>query len=90
MRWCVVVFAGTLASLVVGPSSAGAQSPYSYRWCAYYSPAESGLTSCYFTTYEQCMASVSGVGGYCGLNPMYRGPDQAPAPGHPRRHHRHH
>jgi len=90
MRFLCAALAGAAALLVIGAGGASAQSPYSYRWCAYYAPADSGLTSCYFATYELCQASISGVGGYCGLNPMYRGPDQPPAPVHRRAHRRHH
>lgn len=32
-----------------------------YPWCAYYSK---GCTSCAFSTFEQCMADVSGIGGF--------------------------
>jgi hypothetical protein len=38
-------------------------------WCAYYS--SSCCTNCGFHSYEQCMANVSGVGGYCQRNPLY-------------------
>lgn len=33
-----------------------------YSWCAVY---DNGSTSCAFTTFEQCRATVSGVGGFC-------------------------
>ena len=36
-----------------------------------------GVTSCSFNTYGQCMQTVSGIGGYCYRNPSY---------GHVRRH----
>jgi hypothetical protein len=26
---------------------------------------------CYFTSYEQCLASASGVDAYCGINPLF-------------------
>lgn len=91
MRSWFAALAGALILLAVGAGGASAQSPYSYPWCAYYAPAGSGLTSCYFASYEQCMASVSGVGGFCGQNPAYRGPDVPPGAraqsGRQRRHH---
>lgn len=37
-----------------------------YRWCAIY--RSGGSESCYFTTIEQCQASVSGRGGFCRPN----------------------
>jgi hypothetical protein len=50
-----------------------------YPWCAYYSGGRGGGTNCGFTTFDQCMATVSGIGGYCTLNTQY-----VPPPG-PRR-----
>jgi len=32
-------------------------------WCAFYDALYA--TNCGFSTYEQCLATVSGVGGYC-------------------------
>jgi hypothetical protein len=37
-------------------------------WCSYY---YKGGTNCGFHSYEQCMANVSGIGGYCQRNPVY-------------------
>ena len=42
-----------------------------------------GHTSCYFLTFEQCRASISGVGGFCRQNAFYDGrpvrtPEDAP------------
>jgi hypothetical protein len=48
-----------------------------YRWCARYT-LPGGPSNCYFMTLEQCRAAVSGVGGYCGPNPFYTGPDAVP------------
>ncbi|MGE0752479.1 MAG: DUF3551 domain-containing protein [Variibacter sp.] len=36
-----------------------------YPWCAYYDPY---TYNCGFTSYEQCLATVSGVGGTCRPN----------------------
>ena len=41
-----------------------------YPWCAHYAK-DGGGQSCGFTTFDQCMADVSGVGGYCALNTQY-------------------
>ena len=48
-----------------------AQSPYSYSWCSRQGGRESVTTSCYFTSYQQCMTTISGIGGYCYQNPSY-------------------
>ena len=57
-----------------------------YRWCAEYGSGISGggHTSCYFNTFAQCQASVSGVGGFCRQNAFYDGrpvttPEDRPA-----------
>lgn len=44
-----------------------------YPWCAYMGSTLSGDlgTNCGFVSYEQCMATVTGIGGYCAPNPMY-------------------
>jgi hypothetical protein len=74
---------GVFAAVACAERPAEAQ-----KWCAYYGPAF-GATNCGFETFQQCLATVSGVGGSCGENPMY-----LPTPGlnrstrHPR-HHRH-
>jgi hypothetical protein len=40
-------------------------------WCAYYSGHFGGASNCGFSTYEQCLATISGVGGWCQPNTMY-------------------
>ena len=53
--------------------AASAQSPTSYPWCArYFGGAMVGATSCYYNSYEQCMTTLSGIGGYCYESPYYR------------------
>jgi Protein of unknown function (DUF3551) len=47
-----------------------------YKWCANY---RNGGTNCGFITFEQCQATVSGVGGSCGPNQFYTGPDKTSA-----------
>ena len=43
-----------------------------YRWCAVYSTGDSAR-NCGFVTYAQCMATVSGIGGFCEPNQFYNG-----------------
>jgi Protein of unknown function (DUF3551) len=57
----------------VQPSSA----EITYPWCAQYG-GHIGGRNCGFWTYQQCRATVSGIGGYCEANPMYV-PLDAPA-----------
>jgi len=57
----------TAAALAPRPATAA----YNLPWCAQYQDA-SVIFSCAFYTREQCMATVSGVGGFCMLNPRLR------------------
>jgi len=65
--------------LLATTQASHAQSAYDYPWCAQYtSRGGSGALSCYYATYAQCMATVSGIGGYCIRSPYYgQGPGQA-------------
>jgi hypothetical protein len=83
----VLLFA---AAIVVGAGamSTGAQAQ-NYPWCAYYgSVMGGGGTNCGFSTYEQCMADVSGIGGFCNRNTQYVGPAGPHSGVRVRRHHR--
>jgi Protein of unknown function (DUF3551) len=76
-------------ALTVAPRPSEAR--YNYPWCAQYFDAGS-VFSCAFVTYEQCLASVRGVGGLCMQNPAGRfHPRRVEAGrGKPRRHSAHH
>ena len=63
-----------LAAIVVGASATPASAAISYPWCARYSTSGG---ECSFNTYEQCMATLSGIGGSCVDNPGYQGPAAA-------------
>jgi Protein of unknown function (DUF3551) len=52
--------------------SAQAQSAYDYPWCGLYAD-KSGATVCYYATFEQCRATLQGIGGICIRNPYFRG-----------------
>jgi hypothetical protein len=67
---------GVFAATAAFGSRAQAQN---YPWCAQYGNGFGG-TNCGFTTREQCMATVFGIGGDCEQNLQYRPP---PGP-HPR------
>ena len=54
-----------LAALAIG-SCVEAQT---YPWCALYTKDSA---SCSFMTLEQCMADVSGIGGFCQKNDWYK------------------
>jgi hypothetical protein len=46
-----------------------------YKWCAQYGTRGGGGTNCGFVTYEQCLATISGIGGTCQPNQFYTGPE---------------
>jgi hypothetical protein len=76
MKALIVVFAiaGGLAGTVLLAAPAQAQN---YPWCAQYGGSAGSPTNCGFSTYRQCMADISGVGGFCVRNNMYRAPGGA-------------
>jgi Protein of unknown function (DUF3551) len=65
------LFAAAIAGL---PARAVAQN---YPWCLI-SSAYDGGENCGFSTFDQCMASRLGIGGFCQINNQYR-PAAAPA-----------
>jgi hypothetical protein len=81
----LLLVVGTLAVIGATSTHAAAQN---YPWCAYYS-GRGGGTNCGFTTYEQCMATVSGIGGFCSINTQYVPPPGPHAPAVYRQHKRH-
>ena len=69
MRMAFAVVFTVLAGASISPSHADP-----YRWCADYGAGtDGGGTNCYFSTLEQCRATVSGIGGYCRVNGFYDG-----------------
>jgi Protein of unknown function (DUF3551) len=74
------------ATLLCEIQAASAQSPTSYPWCARYFDRRGGATSCYFTSKEQCMTAVSGLGGFCYESPYYEPAAPAKPSVQPRRH----
>jgi hypothetical protein len=69
MKTMLLVLGVLLATTAIAPR-ANAQN---YPWCAIYDGSFGGR-NCGFTTYEQCRATISGIGGFCNLNTMYEPP----------------
>lgn len=65
-----------LAALAVFIPASGHADPY--KWCAQYGASGNGGRNCGFTTYRQCMATVSGIGGFCEPNQFYTGDRHRP------------
>jgi hypothetical protein len=69
---------GILAAAIGVGSPAHAQN---YPWCANYGGSFGDTHNCGFVSYEQCMATLSGMGGFCERNNTYVPP---PGPTPPR------
>ena len=50
-----------------------------YPWCAIYDVGDAAY-NCGFVSREQCMATVSGIGGFCNANTQYVPPAMHPVP----------
>ena len=59
-------------------SAQSARAEIEYPWCAYYGRRGTDATNCGFSTLQQCRATVSGIGGYCGRNPRYHAKARRP------------
>lgn len=73
LRHMPILAIGTLGLVMTGSPAAKAQGG---PWCAYYAAGLGGV-NCRFVAYEQCMADLRGMGGWCELNRFYRAPDAA-------------
>ena len=64
---------------VIGVAAlAGPAEAQNYPWCAIYDTGEAAY-NCGFVTFEQCLATVHGIGGTCMLNNTYN-PAATPRP----------
>jgi hypothetical protein len=74
-----------LAAGIAGAAGTShAQTPYNYSWCGTY-PGRTYARSCYYNSYEQCIATMRTAGGFCTQNPAYVGPATGTAQGRPKR-----
>jgi Protein of unknown function (DUF3551) len=64
-----------IAAALLGETQvSSAQSAYSYPWCSLSSGGDNsggGGMSCYYTSWQQCMMTLSGIGGNCIESPYY-------------------
>lgn len=70
----VLLIAAILTALTLAAPTAG--QAQTYPWCAQYGGWSGGGRNCGFVSYAQCMATVSGVGGFCERNAFYTGPER--------------
>ncbi len=73
-----------MVALTIITTRADAQAYDPYPWCAVYGGSMSGSSNCGFRTWQQCMATVSGIGGSCERNQFYN-PRASRKQGHTRR-----
>jgi hypothetical protein len=72
----ITVILSALSALTLFTPTAGHADPY--KWCAQYGGLSGGGRNCGFVTWDQCMATVSGIGGFCEPNQFYTGPERPP------------
>ena len=72
-----------LAVFAVTAGSGTRAQAQNYPWCADY--AGFGSQNCGFTTIQQCLAALSGNGGFCNANTQYV-PPAGPSTPRPRSH----
>lgn len=71
----IVLAAAVLIAVTASPSAHADP----YKWCALYGGnAIDGSKGCWFTTLEQCQATVTGLAGWCIPNTFSSEPDAAP------------
>ena len=71
--WLLMIGLGAIGLGAATPAASQERSAYSYAWCAMYnnSAGPGGARSCYYDTYQQCMRTLSGIGGLCVESPYY-------------------
>ncbi len=85
MRAVLLILSILIAAAGIG-TRAEAQN---YPWCAHYSGGSmGGAMNCGFTTFQQCLDTVSGIGGFCEKNDWYKPTVPAPVRHRPQRHSR--
>jgi hypothetical protein len=78
-----------LSLLAAAAATGGRAQAQNYPWCAHYSGGSmGGAMNCGFTTFQQCLDTVSGIGGFCERNDWYKPPVAAPVRHRSQRHSR--
>ena len=73
MHRAVLAAALLTATTLLTPTAGQAQT---YPWCAQYGGLGGGGRNCGFVSYEQCLATIHGMGGFCERNSFYTGPER--------------
>ena len=77
--WSAPVVLAALAALAMLALASPATAETEYPWCAQYTGEDGGGRNCGFSTIEQCMDTVRGMGGTCEPNLFYKGAAERPA-----------
>ena len=72
MRYIAAIGIAAIASLLALATPVRAE--IEYPWCAQYGGRDGGR-NCGFVSYEQCMETIRGMGGFCERNLFYPGSD---------------
>ncbi len=67
----LILFVFGITAMLAFSTPAEAQN---YPWCAEYSGSMGGAMNCGFVSFEQCMMTVRGMGGFCVRNTLYQPP----------------
>jgi len=86
MRLLLFILLGLFAAIAYAEKPAVAEQ--NYPWCAYYDIGQGGFRSCRFSTLQQCLDDVRGIGGNCGVSPYPASPTPRPLARISKRHHR--
>ena len=60
-----------VAVVAAGAGLSAVAQAQNYPWCAFYDTGDQAI-NCGFVSREQCMATVSGIGGFCMPNNTYQ------------------
>jgi len=60
-----------LGILVVTAGIVTCAQAQNYPWCGQYGGAGGGATNCGFASFEQCLETLRGKGGFCSQNTQY-------------------
>ena len=66
-----MVLVPVAAMLLIGMFGSGPAEAREYPWCARY---DWTTRNCGFVSFQQCLATISGIGGRCEPNPFYKAP----------------
>lgn len=87
-RRLAMLFVALSAGAVAFSAGDAQAQPSPYRYCAVSTQQDVQFADCTYSTFQQCLATISGLGGFCRENPRYVASpddDRAAPPMRPRR-----